>query len=914
MPNVGTLRNFRLALACTIEYSQYHLNLQGVPASATLTTKKTAVLSAMNNTMNRVNGVFERDLSVRMTFIGTNDSIIFIDSDNLDNSNQNNALINQIQGVIDGAIGNANYDIGHVFSTGGGGVASLGSVCVNTSKARGVTGRGAPVGDAFDIDFVAHEIGHQFGATHTFNGTTGSCSGGNRTDATAVEPGSGTTIMAYAGICAPQNVQDNSNDYFHALSIDNMWTHIQNVATCGNTSSTNNAAPTANAGADYFIPKSTPFVLKGQGTDADGNSSLTYNWEQIDNEVNFPIPPLTTNTGGAMFRSLPSKVSPNRYMPALPTIIAGNTSSQWEVLPSVVRTMNFSLVVRDNNVGGGASNRDDMQVSVADIVPFTVTSQNSAVIWNAGETKIITWNKGTTDSAPVNCLNVRIKLSTDGGLTFPTVLVENTPNDGSHNIIVPDQITSNARIMVEAADNIFYNVNSTNFTITSTSPTFTLTNNSQTQVVCNSGNNSVSYTIDVDFVNSFSGSVNFSATNLPGSSTATFNPTSLGADGSTIMTINNLNGANTQDYIINIAGTATSPSLSQNTDVFLKVVGNSFSNITLIAPIQASTEIDLKPIFSWGADSNAISYDIQIATDSSFSNIIHTGNTVANSYHLVTPLQPFTTYYWNVKPKNTCGDGPLSSVGNFQTICILCPSSGNTTYETSTTLVQFNTIDNASAKPSGYSDYTAISTTVKTNSSYNLTVNNNTDSSASNQYTTKTIVWIDWNNNCSFNDAGEMYDLGTVTGSADGVTSLSPLSITVPAGATAGTTIMRVSTKFASDGDPTSCEAGFDGEVEDYTLVVEDPTASVVDFNFNNFSLYPNPSNGKFNVNFEVVNTDKVSIQLYDMRGRVIEDKKYLNTANVFSEEVIFNKISSGLYILKIKNGGKQTTRKVVIE
>ena len=460
------LRTYRLALACTGEYAQFHLAEQNIDVSATEAVKKESVLSAMNTTITRVNAVFMRDLGVKMEIVANNDQLIFLDesTDGLSNDSAG-TLISQSQTKCDDIIGNTNYDIGHTFSTGAGGLAGLGVVCATGQKGRGVTGRSEPVNNSFDIDYVAHEIGHQFGGNHTFNGTLDNCSDDNRNDGTAVEPGSGTTIMAYAGICGSDNVQSNSDDYFHSISIAQMWNVIQSSGNCATLNSTNNSMPTANAGSDFSIPKSTPFVLKGEGSDSDSGNNLTYNWEQIDTEVEFAIPILSTNTGGAMFRSLPSNPSPNRYMPALATVVAGNTATSWEVLPSVARELNFSLVVRDNNITGGNTKRDDVNVTITDTEAFIVTAPNSSVSWTSGSTQTISWNKGTSDIAPINCQNVNIKLSTDGGLTFPITIKSNTPNDGTEAIIVPSNLSTTARIMVEAADNIFYNVNSTNFTI-----------------------------------------------------------------------------------------------------------------------------------------------------------------------------------------------------------------------------------------------------------------------------------------------------------------------------------------------------------------------------------------------------------------------------------------------------------------
>ena len=454
----GLLRIFRLALVCSGEYAQFHLNDQGIASDASDADKKAAVLSAMNTSMTRINGVYERDLGVRMEIVDNNDQVIFLDAatDAITDGNAG-TMINQVQTICDNTIGTANYDIGHIFSTGGSGLAGLGVVCVSGNKARGVTGIGTPMGDPYDIDYVSHEMGHQFGANHTQNN---SC---NRNNSTAVEPGSASTIMGYAGICAP-NVQNNSDDHFHSVSITEMWNKIQTSASCAVTTSTGNSAPVIVESEDYSIPKSTPFILRGNASDVNSNNVLSYNWEQTDTEV-ASMPPASTSTSGPAFRSNSSISSPNRYMPALPTVIAGSTSSTWEVVPSVAREMNFSLVVRDNATGGGNSARDDMKVTTVDITPFTVDGPSTNVEWLVGSNQTINWVVGATDQAPVNTQNVTILLSTDGGVTFPIIVAANTPNDGSEAFVVPNNTTSSARIMIVAVDNIFYNVNSTNFTI-----------------------------------------------------------------------------------------------------------------------------------------------------------------------------------------------------------------------------------------------------------------------------------------------------------------------------------------------------------------------------------------------------------------------------------------------------------------
>ena len=462
----GNYRVYRLAMACTIEYAAYHVNAAGV-SSGTLAQKKAAVLAAMNVTMTRVNGLYERDMSLHMNLVANNDLIIFIDSDNFSNDNAN-TLINESQTVIDANIGLANYDIGHTVSTGGGGLAQLNSPCT-TSKARGITGSPAPVGDPYDIDYVAHEMGHQFGATHTFNN---SC-GGNRSAGTAVEPGSGNTIMGYAGICPP-DVQSNSDAHFHAVSLAQMQTFVNGTGSCAVTTSNGNAAPVVNAGADFTIPYGTAFILKGSATDTAGEA-LTYCWEQTDTQISTQ-PPVATATSGPNFRSLPPATSPNRYMPNFQSVLAGNLIPTWEVVPSAARTMNFALTVRDNKTpNGGQTGRDNTVITFANTGPFRITSPNvENVSWTQGTSQTITWDVAGTTANGINTANVNILLSTDNGATF-TTLVANTPNDGSEAITVPNIAAPYCRIMVEAVGNIFYAVSKSvaiGYTISNTCQTF----------------------------------------------------------------------------------------------------------------------------------------------------------------------------------------------------------------------------------------------------------------------------------------------------------------------------------------------------------------------------------------------------------------------------------------------------------
>ena len=462
----GLKRTYRLAITTTTEYTAYIAGQAGV-GSGTDAQKKAAVLAAVNLAVTRLNEVFEKDVSVKLQLIANTDALFFISTDTFDTLNASQMLNENIT-VTNNVIGAANYDIGHLFfrATAGNdnGLAATPSICGN-SKAGGVTGSAIPVGDPFVIDFVAHEMGHQFGAMHTQNNNC------NRNVPTSIEPGSASSIMGYAGICPP-NVQNNSDAYFHSISINEMYIRLTTGATavCGVKTPTTNVEPIVNAGLDKSIPKSTPFVLTATATDAN-NDPLTYTWEQIDAGV-ATMPPVSTNTVGPLFRSLSPTTSPLRYFPKLSTIVNPAQVTTWEVLSSIARSLNFSVLVRDNNPVGGQTGRDDVKLTVVDTAgPFIVTSQNTAgIVWNEGQVQTITWNVANTTAAPVSTPNVTILLSKDGGLTFPTVLVASTPNSGSYSYTVAGglgTVTNNARIMVKAVDNVFLNVNSQNFTINS---------------------------------------------------------------------------------------------------------------------------------------------------------------------------------------------------------------------------------------------------------------------------------------------------------------------------------------------------------------------------------------------------------------------------------------------------------------
>ncbi|MDR4892075.1 MULTISPECIES: reprolysin-like metallopeptidase [unclassified Chryseobacterium] len=458
------LRTFRLALSCTGEYTTY---FGGTKAQA---------LAAMNTTMTRVNGVFEKDFAARMVLIANNDAVIYTNAstDPYSAASGMSSWNSQLQSTLTSVIGEANYDIGHLFgaSGGGGNAGCIGCICTNGSKGSGYTSPAdaIPSGDNFDIDYVAHEMGHQFGGNHTFSMS-------NEGTGVNMEPGSGSTIMGYAGITS-QDIQPHSDAFFHAVSIQQITNNIK-AKTCSVNTNTGNSIPTASAGLDYTIPKGTPFVLTGTGTDADGDS-LTYIWEQMDNasssQTGASSAASATKTSGPNFRSWTPTTAPVRYFPRMASVLTGATTTAGseitvEALSSVARTLNFRFTVRDNKAGGSGNNSDDAVITVNGTAgPFNITSQNSATTYAGGSSQTITWNVAGTTANGVNAANVDILWSTDSGNTWTTLLA-GTPNDGSQAVTIPNSTTTTGRIMVKGSNHIFFDVNNANISVNAGSGT-----------------------------------------------------------------------------------------------------------------------------------------------------------------------------------------------------------------------------------------------------------------------------------------------------------------------------------------------------------------------------------------------------------------------------------------------------------
>jgi chitodextrinase len=869
----GNLRTFRLAQSVTGEYTTY---FGGTKALA---------LAAINNTMTRVNGVFEKDFGVHMNLVANNDLIIYTTaSTDPYSASASKANWNQeLQTNLTNVIGSANYDIGHLFGGdgGGGNAGCIGCVCKNPTtavplgKGSGYTspGDGIPQGDNFDIDYVAHEMGHQFGGNHTFTQS-------NEGTGAQMEPGSGSTIMGYAGITA-LDVQPHSDPFFHAISIQQITNYVK-TTTCQTTTLTGNAVPTANAGLDYTIPKSTPFMLTAAGTDANGDQ-LTYDWEQMDNGTTAAVPSATKTTG-PNFRSYSPSASTVRYFPKMSSVLTGATTTAGteltvEALSSVARTLNFRVTVRDNHAGGPANNSDDAIITVnATAGPFTVSSPNTAVSYVGGSSQTITWNVAGTTANGVNTANVDILLSTDGGATFPVTLLAATPNDGTQAVTIPNTAGTLNRIMVKGTNHIFFDVSNTNFTITAGStdtvapsaPT-TLSAAGTTQTTTN-----LSWTASTD---------NVAVTGYDVYQGATLKATVTG----TTYAITGLTASTAYTFSVKAKDAAGNISVSSN------VV-----NVTTLAPI-ADTTAPTAPTTL--AASGTTTTSTNLSWTASTDNVGVTGYdvyqgatlkaTVTTTTYSVTGLTAATAYTFSIKAKDAAGNISASSnvvnVTTTSTTLVYCTSQGNSVADEKIGKVQLGTIINTSTGGTGYTDFTTISTNLTLGTANTITI---TPAWTSTVYSEGYSVWIDYNKDGDFIDAGEqVYTKATSTAtSASG-------SFTIPATATLGATRMRVSMKY--NGIPTACEAFSYGQVEDYTVnIVSAAKESETSRNtIAGINLYPNPTSSIINVTSV---SDNATFKVYNLLGQTVINGKLSNgSINVSS-------INAGNYILEITD--KETT------
>jgi subtilisin-like proprotein convertase family protein len=639
------LKTYRLAIAATGEYTIYH---GGTVEDA---------LAAMATTMDRVSGVYERDFGVTFTLIENIDEIVYTDPDNDPYTNgQTFSMINENQANINSVIGADNYDVGHVFGTNSGGLAGLGVICVNNQKARGVTGSANPVNDPFDIDYVAHELGHQFGANHTQNNDCNSVPG------VSVEPGSASTIMGYAGICAP-NIQNNSDDHFHGINMEEIGFEIE-ANGCQVTTEIPNTAPIIQELPEIiFIPVSTPFSLAADATDLDGDT-LTYCWEQMDPEES-QQPPVATSTAGPNFRSLSPSEDSVRYFPSLASLVT-NGPFTWEVVPSVERQMSFRLSVRDNSPGAGCTQYEDVEVqTVGTAGPFEVLyPSDNGIVWQAFSQETILWDVANTTADPINAETVNIWLSTNNGFAFQILLAEDVPNTGSHTIQVPNVQTGIAKVMIQNSAGTFFDVSDNNFDIVTIENGFYFETEFQGAEICQG--ETFSFDVNLVEVGEYPETIDLSFSDQPVNSDISLSVDQAQAGDAVTITANDLSSTPAGVYTLTLTGAGGD--FENEIEFPITVLNASPSPSQPEIPTDGAEAVPTNVLLQWeDTDEPGITYSVEVASDTDFSTIVASATDIEENNLDVSGLDPETEYFWRVSNQNICGSSEFSEIYSFTT-------------------------------------------------------------------------------------------------------------------------------------------------------------------------------------------------------------------------------------------------------
>lgn len=899
----GDLKVMRLAQSVTAEYSNYF--------GATSPSQVSLVLSAINATLARCNGVYEKDLALHLNLVSASTNVIYYnpttDPYSPAATGSGGAWNNELQTTLTNVIGEANYDIGHLFgaSGGGGNAGCIGCVCVNGSKGKGFTSPadGIPQGDNFDIDYVVHEVGHQLGGNHTFSHS-------NESTGVNKEVGSGITIMGYAGITA-QDVANHSIDIYHQATIAQIQANLA-TKTCPVTSVITNSTPVVAAVSNYTIPISTPFALTGSASDANAGDALTYCWEQNDNagstQTGTSSVASPTKATGPNWISFRPTASPTRLFPQLSTILAGanvtgplaggDAGTNTEALSSVARTLNFRLTVRDNApyistspVSVAQTNFSDMTVTVsAASGPFSVTAPNTAVSWAGGSTQTITWAVAGTTATPVSCANVKISLSTDGGQTFPTILVASTPNDGTENLVIPATPTTTARIKIEAVGNIFFDISNTNFTISAAVAcgdptglsTSSITNTSAT-VSWAAVTNAVSYAVDYKLNStttwtSFSAAQTATSANLTGLTQGSLYDWRVKANCSSAS--GNFVAAQFTTTATTTCGTAfeANETLSAAAAISAGVLNS--------AAITTSTDVDYFKITTTAtsgivydlAGPTGVDYDLYIYNSAGTQIGSGAGSTSTEKVSLAS--QAAGTYYIKVIGYSGAFSATCYTIKATVTPVTGCQSSYDTDTNGTTSgaaAIPFNTNITGLINPSGDID------------NYKFTI------------TTGGTITVSLSTLPADYDLKLLNSAGTQVGiSQNGSTTSESISYT----AAAGTYYAQV---YGYNGatNASSC----------YTLKVALGTATrmhedvFVKSEKQAIDVYPNPAKNTVNVNL-IGYTGISVIRLYDITGREIMMRK----TSEINSQINVTALPAGVYLMKITNGDKVVFGKKIIK
>ena len=662
------LRVYRIAIACTGEWGAVRGTVENAMAD---------IVTGVN----RMNQIFENEISMRVVLIENNDLLLNFDgaTDPYLNSQSGSTMLSVNTSVIDSRVGNNAYDLGHVYarSCDTGGIARLSSMCDNSSKGGAVTCHYSNNLDFMAANVTSHEIGHQMSAQHTFNNCNGNESLGN-----GYEPGSGTSIMSYSGLCGGAlNLNDGGGIYYHAASLMQIYNHTRDggiADACAELIETSNVEPVINLSYEdnFSIPENTYFVLEGSATDANVQDNLTYQWDGFNSGPQSPLgEPIST---APRFRSFVPRESPVRFFPDPSLILSGSTDRR-EVMPVGNMDLNFIFTARDNNLEAGTAVYEEIRFkTVATNEKFEITSQaTGASTYAKGDPIEVTWNVANTDQAPVNVPKVDIYFFNGNANNFSfdnmEVLAEGMPNTGSATVYAPDVITFDGRIIVKASNNIFFTINKSNIKIEEVGQeTVFFTPSPVTQTVCLP--NTTTFDISTSGFGGVTGDVTLSVeSGLPDGASAVFNPATVSVGESSVLSI---------DYDVTTPSERFDVVIKANMDgvddlereIILFVSNTDHSAMVGVSPEDGDNGVNVAPIFTWSESPNADSYTIEIATSPAFGNstVIRESNLVNPTYAVSELLTETTVYYWRIIPTNVCEEGDPSPISAFSTEALAC--------------------------------------------------------------------------------------------------------------------------------------------------------------------------------------------------------------------------------------------------
>lgn len=667
------LRVLKLAMACTGEWGQV--------ARRGTVEKCMADITVM---VNRMNSIYEKEMAMRFVIIDNNDKLISVnpDTDMYDNSDQGKVILPTNTGVISKlGISSSSYDIGHVLSIcfDIGGVAQGGSAC-QSNKGNGVTCNNDNDLTNIVTRVMAHEVGHQFDASHTWNicQPNDASIDAQRAGSYAYEPGSGTTIMSYAGSCSSDNVASDNDDYFHVASLDQMYAKTNsggNAFACSDKVATTNHYPVIQVPSRSFvIPASTPFELEGTATDEDGDV-LTYCWEQYDLGPKVALG--TNGAEGPLFRSIKPSTSGYRSFPKLTSLLSG-TADKTEVLPNVSRKMKFRLTVRDNSGQAGGVQWAEYNVEFSDNSgPLAITYPISAEKFKVGDKVTVTWDVANTNQAPVNCQSVNIYGSYSGavknGDTNLIPLALNVPNDGSQEVTIPNKTSNLFRILIKAADNIFMATHKNLIKIEAPiSPSIYFETSQSSLNICQPDQGVLDITTTA--LAGFVGDIVFDIpSNLPAGLVAKFDNNSVAAGNTNKLTLN------TNDIKGNLSGEFVIRAIASGVDtveriIFYNIVGGDIQDLQILEPNSGQTNVSESPNFVWYPKPDASYYEFSLSTNPNFigGNVLYSTTLADTAFRLPTILNKSTIYYWRVRAVNSCKNGEWSKVSAFSTAVSSC--------------------------------------------------------------------------------------------------------------------------------------------------------------------------------------------------------------------------------------------------